>query len=558
MRLNKILLAAACALLMLPVLALALAWLTPDVPGVSMAQTWWHLLGTTLPGYVSSSLWLALGVGAGAAVVGSSAALAVTLFEFPGRRALEWLLLLPLAMPAYVLAYVWTDTLQYSGPLQTALRSALGLQGALWPDVRSLGGAVAVFVLCLYPYVYLLMRAALAERGVQLMQAARLLGAGLSRRVLRVALPLARPALAAGVVLVLMETLADYGVGAYFGLNTFTTGIYRAWLALGDRSTAAQLAVLMLVCVAALVAVEKSAQRRLRFGSARSTAPGQTRTLEGARLPLRSAGARLAAWAVCGLPLLLGFVLPVAALLRLAWRQMHYNAPAVYDFATGQMVAAPAPPWWQTPYAQAAANSLTLALVAAVLALLLAWWLSFAQRGGLPWPLAVLRQTVALGYAVPGAVITVGILLPLGWWQQAWPTSPLQGLITGTLVGVVYACLVRFTSVALQSIEAGYARLPTSMDDNARLLGVRGVLLWWRVHRPLLMRASGTAALLVFVDVMKELPATLLLRPFGYDTLAVQAFQMASDERLAEAALPSLTIVLTGLLPVLLLARATR
>ena len=258
----RALLSALCLLLALPVLGVLGAWLALDATALATLS---HQAGTVLPGYVLQTAALAVGVGLGVMLLGTACAAAVSLFDFPGRRVFEWALLLPLAMPAYVLAYAWTDALQYSSPLQAALRQALGASGPLWPDVRSLWGAVMLFVLCLYPYVYLLTRTALAERGVQMMEAARLLGAPLRRRVLQVALPLARPAIAAGMALALMETLADYGVGAYFGLSTFSTGIYKAWLVMNDRIAAAQLASLLLLAVALLLAAERRAQRRLRF-----------------------------------------------------------------------------------------------------------------------------------------------------------------------------------------------------------------------------------------------------------------------------------------------------
>ncbi len=293
-----------CLLLALPVLGVLGSWLVFDAASLATLRHQWQ---TVLPEYLWNSALLALSVGIGVALLGGATAAAVSLFEFPLRRFFEWALLLPLAMPAYVLAYAYTDFLQFGGPLQTGLRALTGTQGALWPDVRSLPGAVALFVLCLYPYVYLLTRAALGERAVPLMEAARLLGAGTARRVREVALPLARPALAAGVALALMETLADYGVGSYFGLATVTTGIYKAWLVMNDRIAAAQLASLLLGGVALLMWLEHRAQRRLRFATGRS---GAAHSAEARSLALRGPAAALAV-GVCALPVLLGFVLPV-------------------------------------------------------------------------------------------------------------------------------------------------------------------------------------------------------------------------------------------------------
>lgn len=524
-----------CLLLALPVLGVLGAWFVPDSGSLDVLR---HQASTVLPGYAGQSALLALGVGVGVTLLGSALAAAVALFEFPGRRHFEWALLLPLAMPAYVLAYAWTDALQFSGPLQTALRAAFGLQGALWPDVRSLPGATVLFVCCLYPYVYLLARAALAERAAALLEAARLLGAGTRRRLLDVALPLARPAVVAGVALALMETLADYGVGAYFGLTTFSTGIYKAWLVMNDRIAAAQLASLLLVLVALLIAAERLARRRMRFaaprGGARVAADSRPHTLHG--------GAAAAAVVLCVLPVLLGFVLPVAWLGRLLWLE-----------ATTSEFGLPL-----ARFAEWAWASFRIAAVSSLVATALALALGFVLRQGRGRALPAAARLLSLGYAIPGAVVAVGILLPVGWVQQRWPEAPLAAIVTGTVVGLLYACLARFSAVALQSVEAGYARLPPALDESARLLGAGTPRLFASVHFPLLRRSALAAALLVFVDVMKELPATLVLRPFGVDTLAVVAYNFARDERLAEAALPSLAIVAVGLVPVLMLARAMR
>ena len=522
-----------CLLLAVPVLAVLGSWLVFDAQSMATLRHQWQ---TVLPEYALNSTLLAVSVGIGVALVGGGAAAAVSLFEFPLRRLFEWALLLPMAMPAYVLAYAYTDFLQYGGPLQTALRALTGLQGALWPDVRSLPGAVILFVLCLYPYVYLLTRAALGERAVPLMEAARLLGAGTLRRIREVALPLARPALAAGVALALMETLADYGVGSYFGLATVTTGIYKAWLVMNDRIAAAQLASVLLAGIALLLWLERRAQRRLRFASGRV---GATHGAEARPFVLRGGAAALAV-AVCALPVLLGFVLPVAVLVRLAAQD------------TSAMDAAQQ---WAR-FVHWGWTSLGLATTAAALAVALALALAFGRRAGAAPLLHAAAGVVSLGYAVPGAVIAVGILLPLAWLQTLAPGAGVTALVTGTVAGLLYAYLVRFSAVALQSVEAGYARVPASVDETARMLGASRRRVFAELHAPLLRRSALAAALLVFVDVMKELPATLLLRPFDSDTLAVVAYQLARDERLAEAALPSLAIVAVGLAPVLLLSRA--
>ncbi|MEZ5706005.1 MAG: iron ABC transporter permease [Burkholderiaceae bacterium] len=519
------------ALLTLPVLSLGVSWAQFDAVArdvlVQMAQT-------VLPDYALTSLWLCLSVAVGVALVGMATACGVTLFDFPGRRVFEWVLLLPLAMPAYVVAYAYTDFLQFSGPLQVGLREAFGWQGRLLPEVRSTPGAVWVFTFSLYPYVYLLARTALTERASQLMEAARLLGAPLSRRIREVALPMARPAVAAGVALALMETLADFGVASYFGIQTFTAGVYKAWLVMDNRVAAAQLATVLLATVAALLWAEHRAQRRLRFSALRGqragSADGQAARLRGTQV--------VWAWLVCGLPVLFGFVLPVVFMVRPllgGWEQL---------------------PWGS--FVDWSRNSVWLAGVSAALATCMALGLAFAARAWPSlWTAGAVRLT-GLGYAVPGAVIVVGLLLPVGWLQEGWPDSGVGYWITGTALGIVWAYLVRFTAVALQSMQSGYSRVPTSLDDSARMLGATGFALAWRVHLPLLRRSVLAGALLVFVDVMKELPATLVLRPFNSDTLAVVTYQLARDERLGEAALPALALVLVGLLPVMLLSRTLR
>ncbi|MCZ2292846.1 MAG: iron ABC transporter permease [Burkholderiales bacterium] len=531
----RLLLTLLCLALALPVLGVLGSWFVADA---GAWQILLHQARTVLPDYTLQSLLLSTGVAVGVVLVGAGAAAAVSLFEFPGRRSFEWALLLPLAMPAYVLAYAWTDALQYSSPLQEGLRKLLGVRGALWPDIRSLWGAVLLFVLCLYPYVYLLARTALGERAVQLLEAARLLGAGPRRRILEVALPLARPAIAAGVALALMETLADYGVSAYFGLSTFSAGIYKAWLVMNDGVAAAQLASALLLVVGLLLAMERAAQRRLRFSASRS---GAMHSADARPLRLRGRAAVLA-WLLCALPVVLGFVLPVAWLAWMLWQEAH-NAEFGLPLAR---------------FAQWSWSTLRLGLLAAVLASTLALAVSFMLRRGGGRALSAAARVLALGYAMPGAVLAVGILIPVGWVQQRWPEAPLASLVTGTIFGLMYAYLARFSSVAMQSVESGYARVPISVDETARMLGAGAWRVLLRLHAPLLRRSALAAMLLVLVDTMKELPATLVLRPFGSDTLAVVAFNFARDERLGEAALPSLAIVLVGLIPVIMLSRALR
>jgi len=518
-------------LISLPILALIGSWLEWNA---ASAQVLNELAQTVLPDYLLTSVLLCAGVAIGVTVLGLSTAAAVTLFKFPGQTFFEWALLLPMAMPAYVVAYAYTDFFQFSGLLQTFIRSTWALEGRVFPEIRSLGGAIFVFSLTLYPYVYLLARTALSERASHLMEAARLLGAPLYRRISEVALPLARPAVAAGVALALMETLADFGVSSYFGIQTFTAGVYKAWLIMDNRIAAAQLATLLLVVVLILLQLEKQAQARMRFTSS-NTNSANSREAQPAELSQFS-GLLIATW--CSLLVFLGFVLPILLMLK----------PLL-------MLDTIIP--WQR-FLEWSYNSLRLGGITALLAVGFSLLIAFSLRNKADFFSRFVSQLVGLGYAIPGAVVVVGLLLPVTWIQKQWPETHVGFWITASILGLVWAYLVRFCAVALQSIQSGYARIPHSLDDSARTLGVTGLALLSRVHAPLLKRSVFAAALLVFVDVMKELPATLVLRPFNTDTLAVVAFQLARDERLGEAALPSLALVLVGLIPVLLLSRAMR
>jgi len=534
LRLRQFLFLLLTAVFMLPVLAVMVSWLSMGDADSAAWQILREMAQTVLPDYLGTTLVLSLLVGVGVVVVGLSCAAAVTLFDFAGRRFFEWALLLPLAMPAYVVAYAYTDFLQFSGPFQTMVRELTGWQGRVFPEVRNLGGAAWVFIFSLYPYVYLLARTALSERAAQLMEAARLLGAPMRRRMFEIALPLARPAVAAGTALALMETLADFGVSSYFGIQTFTAGIYKAWLSMDNRLAAAQLSTMLLAMVALLLFLERRSRQKLRFAASRGARAGSM-DARAQRLTGRPLGL---VWLLCGWPVLAGFVLPVLFMLR----------PLIADWSVLS---------WGS-FSGWALNSVRLGLISAVLAVVLALALAFSVRRRPDAPTRWAVQLAGLGYAVPGAVIVVGLLLPVGWLQARWPGSGAGYLMTATALGLVWAYLVRFCAVALQSVQSGYARIPASFDDSARMLGSGEWGLLKRVHWPLLRRSTAGALLLVFVDVMKELPATLVLRPFNSDTLAVVAYQLARDERLGEAALPSLALVLVGLIPVIMLSRTLR
>jgi iron(III) transport system permease protein len=499
--------------------------------------TWAHLTATVLPDYAFNSLALMLGVAYGVITIGITTAWLTTMCRFPGRRFLEWALLLPMAVPAYVMAYAYTDFLQFAGPVQSALRAWTGWgPGEYWfPDVRSLPGAVAMLAFVLYPYVYLLARAAFLEQSESMLEAARISGYGAWGTFLRVALPLARPGIVAGTALALMETLADFGTVAYFGVHTFTTGIYRAWFALGDHVAAAQLSATLLGFVFLVLLAERATRGRATFHNVvhrRHVA-----------YPYRLRGMKaLLAFVASAIPLVLGFFLPAGILLRMA-------------FVAGDAQ-------FGTRYLQLTMNTVGLAAVTAMLAVVLALMVAYAARQSRSHVVRAANRIAGLGYAVPGAVIAVGVLIPVTRIDHALASAiesltgqPAGLILTGGIAALIYAYLVRFFAVALQTMDAGLAKITPSMDSAARSLGLSPGATLRRVHAPLLWRSALIAALLVFVDVMKELPATFVMRPFNFDTLAVQAFNLASDERLSEASTPALTIVAAGLLPIAALSR---
>jgi iron(III) transport system permease protein len=499
-------------------------------------DVWLHLRQNLLGEYVRNSLLLLFGVGIGVLVIGIPVAWLVSVCEFPGRRIFQWALMLPLAMPAYIIAYTYTGMLDFTGPVQVLIRDITGLgYGQYWfPEIRSLTGAMLMLTLVLYPYVYLLTRAAFLEQSVCVLEVSRTLGSGPYSGFLRVALPLARPAVIAGLTLALMEVLADYGTVAYFGIPTFTTGIFRTWYGLADPGAAAQLAAVLLSFVFILILLERWSRMRARFHHTSS----RYSTLPRYRLRGWKAAAAVAA---CLVPVLLGFLVPAAQL-------------AIWALRTTEQ--------WLTPeFGQLVVNTFYLAALAAVIAVALSLVLAYARRmeGGLITGLAV--RVAGMGYAVPGTVIAIGVMLPFAWFDNT-----LDGfmrmhfgistglLLSGTLGALLFAYAVRFLAVSLQTVEAGLGKIKPSMDDAARSLGMRPLATLTRVHLPIMRGTLLTALLLVFVDVLKELPATLILRPFDFNTLAVRAFELAGDERLAESSSAALAIVLVGLLPVILLS----
>ena len=514
------------AVLVLPLLALlVMAFVSFDGP------TMMHLARTVLLESVLTSSLLVIGTVAGAVVVGVGSAWAIERHQFIGRAALGWMLVLPLAMPTYVIAYAYTDLLQYSGPVQRWMRVSLGFEGRL-PDVRSLPSAIILFSFVLYPYVYLMTRTALRDLSQSSIDSARLLGLTQHRVFQRVVLPLILPAITAGAMLVMMETLADVGATFYFGLQTFSAGIYRAWYGLGNRGAALMLAAALLATVAVIFWFDNHARRRVERVTSRTHRPWPPQPL--------STGRGLALALLLFVPVLIGFVIPVASLLGLLLREpeLTMNLSRFWSWTR---------------------NSVLAGVLGGCAVLLLSAGFLFARRfarpGQIPW---LDRATTGLrfGYAVPGAVIALAILWPVAVVDRTitdWLGLSGQ-LLNGTIAALVYAYALRFFAVGYGGLDAAMQRITPSLDSAARSLGSTRWAVFRRIHLPLLLRPALVAWMLVMIDVMKELPATLMLRPFNFDTLAVIAQQLASDERLAEAALPSFAIVAIGLIPVLLVS----
>ncbi len=522
----------AAALVALPVAVVAAHTVLPA------GDVWAHLAQTVLADYVLNTLWLALGVGLGTLIIGTGTAWLCSMCQFPGRGVLEWALLLPLALPAYAAAYSYAGLLDYAGPVQSALRAWFGWtrQDYWFPDILSLGGVIAVMSLVLYPYVYLLARAAFLGQSVCVLEVSRTLGRGPWRNFLEVALPLARPALVGGVALALMEALSDFGTVDYYGVSTFTIGIYRTWFALGDPGAAAQLSAVLLAFVLVLLLSEQWSRRDARYH--------HTTGRYGRRAVCQLRGVRAGlATAACFAPFALGFLVP--AVLLAVWAVDSWRTQADSSFAA------------------LAGTSFSLAALTAVLAVALAAAVGYAVRLGGGRFLRAAKRVAGLGYAVPGSVIAVGVLLPMAWVDNRIDDAARAVLgvstgllLTGGIAALVFAYLVRFLALSMNAVDAGLARITPHIDGAARTLGETPGGLLRRIHVPMLHRALLTAGLLVFVDVLKELPATLILRPFDVNTLAVRAYELATDERLRDAAPAALAIVAAGLLPVILMSRA--
>jgi iron(III) transport system permease protein len=518
-------------LCILPIVAVGIA-----AAGGSL-ETWNRLWDSVLPRYIWNTIQLLVIVGVGTAVTGTASAWLVTLCRFPGSRVFEIMLALPLAFPAYVLAYAYTDLLDHPGSVQSLLREVTGwgAREYWFPEIRSLGGAATMLIFVLYPYVYLLARAAFLRQSPTAYSAARTMGHGPWSAFFKVSLPVARPAIAGGVILCLMETIADFGTVAHFGVQTFATGIYQAWFSMGDRPAASQLAFCLMLAALVLVFLES----RQRGGAKHHHAGNRHETL----VPHRLSGWR-AAFAViaCLVPILVGFIVPIAVLADMAVQ-------------SGQNPFSPR-------YLSFIQNSLLLALVAAIATVVAAIFVGYRVRL-LPGRTAQITKMLAgIGYALPGAVIAVGLLVPfasldnaLDAFMRAQFGISTGLLFTGSITLLIVTYMVRFMAAALSAFDTGISAIKPNVDAVARTLGATTGVMLAKIHLPLMRTSLLTAVLIVFVDTMKELPATLILRPFNFDTLAVQAYRLASDERLAQAAVPSLVIVAFGLLPVIILCR---
>jgi iron(III) transport system permease protein len=521
------------AIVALPVLSVIFLALFPD------ENIWPHLIETTLPRYLTTTIKLMIGVGALTLLIGLATAWAVTMCEFPGRKFFEWALLLPFAVPAYVIAYVYTSLLDYAGPVQRGLREWFGWQNAsdYWfPEIRSLEGATLMIGLVLYPYVYLLGRAAFLEQSPSLFAVSRSLGHSALSTFFRVVLPIARPAIAVGLSLVLMETLNDFGTVDFFAVQTLTRGLFDTWMNLGNLGGAAQIATTMLIFVVILVTLERYSRRRQQQYAARDNRdPIHRFTMSFPR--------QMICVVVCAVPLIFGFIIPGATLGYYAWEYFDVS--------------------WNPDFIQNTFNSLFLSSAAALTTLIIGVTLAYSRRLHNTRGMQILMRLSSLGYAMPGAVLAVGVIVPLAGFDN-WLDSLIRDylgvstglLLSGTAFALIFAYTVRFLAVSAGSVESALQKITPSMDMASRSLGHTPGKTLINVHLPMLRGTLVTAALVVFVDCMKELPATLILRPFNYETLATYVYQFASDEQLYHSALPALIIVVAGIIPIILMNRS--
>jgi iron(III) transport system permease protein len=505
----------------------------------SSGNTWPHLISTVLPSSTITTLKLMFGVGLTTLIIGAGTAWLVTMFRFPGRGLFEWLLLVPLAMPTYIIAFCYMELLDYSGTFQTMLREAFGWKSAAdywFPEIRSLWAGVLVMSFVLYPYVYLTARASFLQQSICVLEVSRTLGRTAWGTFWSVALPLARPALVAGVTLALMESLNDIGAVEFLGIQTLTVSVYTTWLERSSLAGAAQIACVMLMFVFALIFIERAARRHQRFHHT---------TGKYTMLPEQRLGpvAGMLATIACALPILIGFVLPVSVL---------------FDSALANIADGLKPEFWRS-----AGHSLMLAFSTAIVAVIVGVVLAYACRASRSKLVHGAAAFASVGYAIPGTVLAIGVLIPLAGLDNALDAFMRSTfgvstglLLSGTAAGLVLAYTVRFLAIAFGTIDAGFKKTSTNLDGAARTMGTSITQTLLRVHLPIMTPVLGAAALLVFVDSMKELPATLLLRPFNFDTLATHVYTLASLDLFEDGALAALAIVVIGLTPVYFLHRA--
>ena len=504
---------------------------------ISSGEIWSHLASTVLSSYVINSLILIVGVSTGVILIGVSLAWVITMCSFPGQKYFEWAAVLPFSIPAYLLAYIYTDFLGIAGTFQSFLRGNFGLEigDYFFPEIRSVWGAVLIMTLAFYPYVYMLARSAFLNQSTSLFEASRIMGYSSTQSFYKVALPLARPGIAAGLALALMETLNDFGTVQYFGVQTFTTGIYRTWFGLGERPAAAQLAGFLLLFIIVLLIVERWSRSKIK-DQVNVTARFkriQKFELNGAK--------KYAAIVLCSIPVILGFILPVVLLILMFLN----NLDSV-----------------NTRFIIYALNTLSVAAIAGVITVSLALLMAYSSRLNPTKLIRGLNQFGALGYAIPGSVIAVGILIPFGWLDNTIDSFARSNfetstglLLSGTLFAMIFAYVVRFLSVSYNGIHSSLQKISSNVDEASRGMGYNFTQILRKIHIPILSGSLVSAFLLVFVDVMKELPATIIIRPFNFDTLAVQVYRLASDERLGESSGAALAIVLVGIIPVILLSK---
>lgn len=520
-------------LVSIPILTVAVNIFIPS------GDIWQHLASTVLSDYIKNSIWLLFGVGSGVLVLGVGTAWLVTMCRFPGSHWFNWLLILPMAVPAYLMAYTYTDFLAFTGPFQSFIRDITGWGlGDYWfPNIRSVQGAITMMSFVFFPYVYLLTRAAFLEQSSSLLEASRSLGATPVESFYKIALPLARPSIAAGMALALMETLNDFGTVDYFGVQTFTTGIYRTWFGLGERAAAAQLSGFLLIFILVLILLERWSRNKMNVKQ------GSTGRYKSLYIYELSGWKAWLSTTFCAIPVIIGFIIPVGILAEM----MISNFDTAVD----------------SRFIQFSLNTIYVAVLAGLLALFVALIMAYGVRLNPNIFTKSFTRIGAMGYAIPGSVIAVGILIPFGWFDNvidSWFRENAgfsTGLIlSGTIVALVFAYVVRFLAVAFNTVEASLGKITPNMDEAAEGMGFGFGKILRKIHIPMMSGSLFAAIMLVVVDVIKELPATLIVRPFNFDTLAVQVYRLASDERLSESSGAALAIILVGLVPVFILSKS--